>query len=69
MKKLITYILLITVFYSCIKKREKPFIIVYKNPSSNMYKPFCRYEYEDKNGISYEFGDLQTKYNVGDTIK
>jgi len=52
------------------KKPEKPFIIIgkyyYDNYGSNIK---MKYSYLDKNLNIFYFQDIESKYNVGDTIK
>jgi hypothetical protein len=68
-------LLVMCCFSSCAEPKEpkaptKPFIIKFKYPNSaRAADGYCRYEYYDKNGTTFEFFDLPDKYNVGDTIK
>ena len=65
-------LLVMCCFYSCAEKPapKKPFIIKFKFPDSDLAaKGYCRYEYYDANGTTFEFFDLPQKYNVGDSIK
>jgi hypothetical protein len=65
-------LLVMCCFSSCAEPKAptKPFIIKFKYPnSSRAADGYCRYEYYDKNGTTFEFFDLPDKYNVGDTIK
>ena len=49
---------------------QKPFIIKFKYPNSSLAADgYCRYQYYDGKGNTFEFYDGNEKYSVGDTIK
>ena len=69
MKKLII-LFFILIFGTCsisTIKLYKPFIITEKDINYSP-KGNCLYTYQDRHGIEREFIDIDTKYDIGDTI-
>lgn len=62
-----TLLILLLLLTSCIPyhKREKPFIVVFKEPCPN----YIKYKYEDVSGKEFYFYETFDRYNIGDTIK
>jgi hypothetical protein len=70
--KILVQSLILLALFACqeIPRPEKPFVIIYKNPSSGMCGGgTCRYIYIDKNGNQRGFCEDANKYFIGDTIK
>lgn len=67
MKKIFLFFSVLCLASCHTSKREKPFVIVYKNVTYT--KGWAHYEYQDSNGNTFGFSDVPTAYKIGDTIK
>ena len=71
LKITMVFIILALTLTSCTERKpfKKPFIIFDKEINTGTLSNKCRYQYQDTNGRTFTFYDVNERYNVGDTIK